>query len=44
MANNCYFEMKVKGANKDCKRLYDILNYEDNEYILARIFSVDITD
>lgn len=44
MANNCYYEMKVKGNKEDCNRLFKILNYEDNEYYLARIFSVDIID
>lgn len=40
MANNCYYEMRVRG--KDRHRLYDILNYEDEQYYLARIFSVTI--
>lgn len=42
MANNCYFEMKARGEN--VKRLYDVLNYKDEEYVLGRVFSVDIVD
>lgn len=42
MANNCYFEMKIKGENRD--RLHAILDYKDDEYILARVFSVDVVD
>lgn len=42
MANNCYFEMKARGEN--VKRLYDVLNYEDEEYALGRVYSVDIVD
>ena len=40
MANNCYFEMKAKGLN--VKRLYDVLDDKDKEYVLGRVFSADI--
>lgn len=44
MANYCYYEMKVTGKKENIDRLINILQYKDDEYKLARIFSADVVD
>ena len=42
MANNCYFEMKIKGTAEDCGKWYKrMISYDEPNYF-HRIFSADI--
>lgn len=43
MANNCFYSMRLVSKDKDVlKRVYDILNYTDDEYFIYRVFNADI--
>lgn len=43
MANNCFYNMRIKGAEKDVKEFIDILTYKHPDKLhFARIFSAEI--
>ena len=44
MANNCYFEMKIKGTKANCEAWYKKMTSYDESNHLYRIFSADIYD
>ena len=45
MANNCYYQMKVVADDPEViKRLHSIMNYEDPEYYIYRVFNCDMYD
>lgn len=45
MANNCFYTMKAVAKDENAlKRLHKIMNYEDPEYYMYRVFSCDIDE
>lgn len=43
MANNCEYAMQLVSKDKNVlKKMYDILNYKDNDYFIYRVFDVYI--
>ena len=44
MANNCWFEIHVKGRREDCEKWFSLMKGETIDNSFCRIFNVDITD
>lgn len=42
MANNCFFDMHIRGSDESCERFADIMQYKDPQFAFSRIFSADV--
>lgn len=44
MANNAFYDLQIFGSKESIDRLEKIMKYEDNEYFIYRVFSVERYD